>query len=159
MKSSCVKGEVTCKLQVSPRAVCQACCLCAGDGQRLPTAGTEAPDPSLWDFASLNTLKPQLQSNRLAPAEAPKKELQKPMRSSRDEGWAHFPSVSQPSSAPTQLQAPEVSSLQPPGRIAEYASSLLLFTCIWAAPSRLAVCRFSFGMQPEISDWSACWLT
>ena len=79
--------------------------LYTGDGQR-PVAGLEVQDPSLWDFASLNSLKPRLQNNKLTPAEAPKKETQKPMRSSRDDGWAHFPSVSQPSSA-TANAAPQ----------------------------------------------------
>lgn len=87
----------------------------------MPAPGSDVQDTSLWDFASLNSLKPQLQSNRLAPAEALKKESQKPMRSSREEGWAHFPSVSQPASgsvpaeASNPMQVPNATSAQPQG--------------------------------------------
>lgn len=81
-----------------------------GDGGRLTADTNQQYDPSLWDFASLNSLKPQLASHKTPAADGVKKEKWKPMRASKDGGWAQSWAVD--FSAPPQGQAETTSGVQ-----------------------------------------------
>ena len=69
---------------------------------RNSAAASQPQDPTLWEFASLDTLKPQLQGSKAGGTGPPKKEALKPMRAKND-GWVQ-PWAADFSSAPAPAQ-------------------------------------------------------